>query len=132
MDKLLIVRAILVAARRRKVLRREEWRRERRRRWKAFVRRQAQQRLLFVLLLSGISARIGLGPSARALWANERSTHWWDHVVNSSFTGEDWLKNFRMSKATFLYLCEYLRAIISKSDTTMRKAIPIEQRVALT
>ena len=53
-------------------------------------------------------------------------------MVNPTFVAEDWLKNFRMSKATFLYLCEQLRAVISKSDTTMRKAIPTEHRVALT
>jgi hypothetical protein len=116
--KVLIVRAFLVAGRRREAMRREEWRRrERRRRWKAFVRGQAQQRLLFVLILAGISSSIGLGSSARALWAKERSTHWWEHVVNSSFTVDDWFKNFRMSKATFLYLCEQLRCLISKSDS---------------
>ena len=57
--KVLIVRAFLVAGRRRKAMRREEWRR-RERRWKAFVRTQAQQRLLFVLFLAGISTSIGL------------------------------------------------------------------------
>ena len=72
------------------------------------MRTQAQQRLLFVLFLAGISTSIGLGSSARALWAKERSTHWWDHVVNLSFTAEDWLKNFRMSKATFLYVNNYI------------------------
>ena len=52
--------------------------------------------------------------------------------MNSSFTPQDWLNNFRMSKDTFLYLCDKLRSSISKSDTIMRKAIPTEQRVALT
>ena len=41
-------------------------------------------------------------------------------------------ENFRMSNATFLYLCNELRSPIEKSDTIMRKAIPVEQRVALT
>ena len=72
------------------------------------MRRQAQQHLLFVLLLAGISTSIGLGSPERALWAKERSTHWWDHVVNSSFTAEDWLENFRMSKPTFLYVRSYM------------------------
>ena len=63
----------------------------------------------------------------QTVWTKERSTHWWEQVVNSSFTPQDWLNNFRMSKDTFLYLCDKLRSSISKSDTMMRKAIPTEQ-----
>ena len=127
------MRALLIARRRREAIRRERLRRrERRRRWKAFMRRQAQQRLVFVFLLAGISFSVGVGSSARALWAKERSTHWWDHVVNSSFTPQDWLMNFRVSKATFEYLCEQLRSSVTKSDTIMRKAIPTEKRIGLT
>ena len=56
---------------------------------KLFMQRRAQQRLVFVLLLAGISFSVGVGSSAKALWAKERSTHWWNHVVNSSFTPQD-------------------------------------------
>lgn len=62
----------------------------------------------------------------------ERSSHWWEHIVSSCFTPHDWLQNFHMSKDTFTYLCDQLRSSISKSDTTMRKAISTEQRVAIT
>lgn len=48
------------------------------------------------------------------------------------FMPYDWLENFRMSNATFLYICNELRSMIEKNDTNMRKAIPVEQRVALT
>ena len=37
-----------------------------------------------------------------------------------------------MSQATFVYVCDELRSAIEKTDTEMRKAIPVEQRVALT
>ena len=101
---------------RRKAIRCE--RRRSKRRWKTFVRRQAQQRLVFFLLLAEITSSIGQGSSVRALWTKERSTHWsthgWDH---SSFTHQDWLMNFRLSKATFLYLREQLHSSISKSDS---------------
>ena len=49
-----------------------------------------------------------------------------------NFTSDDWLENLRTSKATFLYVCNELRSSVEKSDTSMRKAIPVEQRVALT
>ena len=47
-------------------------------------------------------------------------------------TSLHWLENFRMSRATFMYLCNELRLAIERDDTAMRKAIPTEQRVALT
>ena len=37
-----------------------------------------------------------------------------------------------MSQATFVYVCDELRSAIEKANTEMRKAIPVEQRVALT
>jgi hypothetical protein len=37
-----------------------------------------------------------------------------------------------MSRATFIYVCDELRLAIEKSNTEMRKAIPVEQGVALT
>ncbi len=46
-------------------------------------------------------------------------------------TPHDWLQNFRMTHATFLYLCNELRSSIERSDTVIRRAIPVEQRLAL-
>ncbi len=37
-----------------------------------------------------------------------------------------------MSKGTFDYLCDKLRATIQRQDTQMRKAISLEKRVAIT
>ncbi len=52
--------------------------------------------------------------------------------MNSAFTPQDWLENFRMSRETFLYLCDKLSSRIGRNETVMRKAVPMEQRVALT
>ena len=51
--------------------------------------------------------------------------------MQDSFTAHDWIENFRMSHATFLYVCNELRPCIEKSDTRMRRCIPTERRVAL-
>ena len=67
----------------------------------------------------------------RLLWEKPRSSDWWEQVVLSTFTSEDWLSNFRMSKNTFNYLCEKL-SCVAKSDTVMRRAIPVEKQVAMT
>ena len=37
-----------------------------------------------------------------------------------------------MSQATFNYLCNELRSTIQKTDTHLRKAVSVEQRVAIT
>ena len=69
---------------------------------------------------------------SRSIWTKERSFTWWNRIVHGSFTKEDWLKNFPMSKGTFLYLCQELRHTISRHDTQMRKVLPCEMRVAIT
>ncbi len=97
-----------------------------------FRRRQANERLMFVLLccmsvyFSSVNARCG------RLWMKPRSCYWWDDVVLGTFTSDDWLTNFRMSKSTFDYVCLKLSPHIGKSDTVMRKAIEPKKRVALT
>ena len=37
-----------------------------------------------------------------------------------------------MSRATFMYVCNHLRPVITKKDTVMRKCISPEQRLAIT
>ena len=100
------------------------------RRRRDFAKRQSQERLMLALLLS--VAALTLQSPVRSLWVKQRSSYWWDHVVNSMFTPYDWIENFRMSQETFLYLCSELRESVERNDTIMRKAIPVEQRVALT
>ena len=43
----------------------------------------------------------GVVSSTRMMWAKERSSTWWEEVVNSNFTEQDWLENFHMSRSTF-------------------------------
>ena len=102
-----------------------------RRRRKAFYRKQARERAMFVMLLtSGLLA--SHLTTTRMLWAKERSGHWWEQIVNISFTAHDWVTNFLVSHETFLYLCDRLQIAIERSDTIMRKAITTEKRVGMT
>ena len=87
------------------------------------------ERFMFVVLISVTCCN--LSPE-RMIWMKERRTHWWEHVVKSTFTSQDWLENFRMSQTTFAYLCSELQSSIEKRDTEMRRAIPTDMRVALT
>ena len=133
MDKrvaaLLIVRALLLKRKRRAAMRLKRMKQERSRRKQAFVRRQAMERMLFIVWMSVTYSN--LSPE-RMIWTKERSSHWWEHIVKSTFTSQDWLENFCISQHTFLYLCDELWSSIKKSDTEMRKAVPTDMHVALT
>ena len=52
--------------------------------------------------------------------------------MRGSFTEEEWLKNFLMSKETCLPLCQELGHTISKRDRHMRIALLSEMQVATT
>ena len=100
------------------------------RRREAFRRRQAQHRMLFVLYLCSYVMQV-LVP-IRTVWMNERTDDWWKTIVNNTFSPHDWLTNFRMSQATFDYICSELKDEIEKNTTIMRNSISTRMRVAVT
>ena len=95
------------------------------RRRRAFARRQSRERLIFAFIMSTALLTIH-SPVVRSLWVKPRSSQWWEQVVNQMFTSYDWLENFRMSQATFLYVCSEVRPLIEKEDTVMRTALSSE------
>ena len=55
--------------------------------------------------------------SVRSVWMKERSNDWWGRIVWQTFSSYNWMENFRMSRETFVYVCneagqerEYLHA----------------------
>ena len=38
----------------------------------------------------------------------KRSGDWWDHIFMETFTSQEWLEYFRLSKDTFDYFCTEL------------------------
>ena len=95
---------------------------------KQFAKRQAQEFTLFITLVTLMSSLPVFLP--RMVWMRKRSGHWWEEIVKR-FTPQDWLNNFRVSPATFQYLCTELSPYISRKDTIMRKAIEMERRLGL-
>ena len=57
------------------------------------------------------------------LWFFTKSTYWWDDIVMNTFSEEDWMENFRVSKLTFDYLCTQLIPLIKR--TVLCKAITV-------
>ena len=61
-----------------------------------------------------------------------RTSAWWDNLLVGKMVKEEWYENFRMTKPSFMILWDKLRPYLTKRDTLMREAIPIEKRVGIT
>ena len=93
-----IAYACILARRRQRNERMARIRQENVMRRKRFARKQVQQHLLFILMIATASLYSHrVGSSTRMIWVKERSSTWWEQVVNWTFTEQDWLKNFHMS-----------------------------------
>lgn len=53
-------------------------------------------------------------------------------MVKESYTEELWYQNFRVTKETFTFILSEICGQISHQDTSMRKAISTETRLAVT
>ena len=112
--------------RRRIILRRQ--RLQRKRRLQVFERLQRQQLAGFTLFLA--SGALGnAGSSSRLVWTKPRNTSFLDEVV-IKWDDEEFKKNFRLTRATFQYLCSELQPHLQKM-TVVRTPISIEKRVSI-
>ena len=112
MDETVVATALLLRRKaNRKQREKEMYLRKRARaiRRRAFAAKQERQRLLFAVLLAMTTLTVRL-PTPRSIWMRQRSSYWWDHIVLSTFTHEQWMENFRMSKTTFIMICNELRS----------------------
>ena len=94
-------------------------------------------RMLFVLVLcivfmySGMEERLCRMPVFKQInQINQIKSI--NHIVLETFTSQEWLENFRLSKSTFDYLCTQLTLYLQYQDTHLRKAISVKKRVAIT
>ena len=53
-------------------------------------------------------------------------------IVQETFNETDWTENVRIRKETFIYICDQLKPVIERQDTQLRKAVSVQQRVAIT
>ena len=96
-----------------------------------FFGRQRRHKMvfLFLLLASTLTSQLHI---ERSICVKERSSDFWDYIVNRTFNQNDWYENFRMGKETFEYLCNELKVYIEKKDTWLHQAIPVKLRLAIT
>ncbi|XP_049316544.1 uncharacterized protein LOC125779312 [Bactrocera dorsalis] len=80
-----------------------------------------------ILMLTTIPLCKEINP--RSIWAYKRHGNFWEKDV-PSMNDRVFKETFRMSRATFEILCEYVKGI-TKQDSCYRKCIPLQKRVAV-
>ncbi|XP_077186774.1 uncharacterized protein LOC143834080 [Paroedura picta] len=72
-----------------------------------------------------------LSAGPHRFWSRQISQDWWERVVLETWGPSQWLQSFRMTKDTFLELCEKLRPELQRQTTTMRAPLSVEKRVGI-
>ena len=62
----------------------------------------------------------------------KRSDHWWEYIVLQTFSSQEWLESFRISKDTFDSVCPTDPTHLQCQDTHLWKAVSVKKRVAIT
>nr|XP_032803752.1 uncharacterized protein LOC116939466 isoform X2 [Petromyzon marinus] len=77
-------------------------------------------------------ARAALRPRRR-FWMAPQSQQWWECVVQERFADADWLREFRMRRATFERLCSLVAADVAPAAAAafVRKPVDTRKRVAI-
>ena len=79
-----------------------------------FITKQRRQRVAFLFVISIAVLHIHSPPPLRSMWCKEQTCYWWEQTVGQTFTTQDRLENFRMTNATFIYLCNEIRYLIER------------------
>ncbi|PWA23147.1 hypothetical protein CCH79_00001919 [Gambusia affinis] len=95
------------------------------RRMKRLRMRRRASNFMVVMIMSTLYRR-----QQRTIWVQPRPSTWWE-TVSSSWDEVDWKKNFRMTKTSFLCLCDILRPCLTRQHTNFRSPLPVELRVAI-
>ncbi|XP_066929993.1 uncharacterized protein [Clytia hemisphaerica] len=78
-----------------------------------------------------------LARNERKIWALERHEFWftdlWDRrdEIDNNVRHSQWRQDFRIKKETFEMLVRLMSPRLAKQDTQLRRAVPIEKRIAI-
>ena len=64
----------------------------------------------------------------RRAWVFPRPQNWFQELLNNRALDNWWNKNFRVSRATFEFICRLVGPAIARRNTRMRDAVPVEKR----
>ena len=101
----------------------------------AMIACKMQRKCLLNLLLTDGSRRIPkIKPNCKPCqcWIRPgRTNGWWLGFHQNRVAPSEWKENFRVSRESFLALCTELNEHVVKSSTRFRKAVSVEEQVAL-
>ena len=63
--------------------------------------------------------------------AKKRSSDWHDRILLQTFTDEQWVENFRITRQTFNKVCRVLEPDLSPMANTIQDALDVQKQVAL-
>ena len=69
--------------------------------------------------------------SRRRAWVWPRRQFIFEDLLARRLPDNFWRENFRVTQETFFKICEVVLPELAKQDTAMRRAIPVEKRVAI-
>ena len=61
----------------------------------------------------------------------KRSSDWYDRIVLQTFTDEQCVENFSITRQTFNKVCRVLEPDLSPMENTVRDALDVQKQVAL-
>ena len=85
---------------------------------------------LQLLYLFHRARRMLVGRQPRRAWVFPRPQNWFQQLLNNRALDFWWKENFRVSRATFEFICQRVGPVMQRQSTRMRDAIPVDKRVA--
>ena len=98
--------------------------------WFLLKKRTQNSGLTAQAILFLLTALVSHFTVERSLQQIPRTSAWFD-LAYSTYSDDQWYANFRVSKNTFHFLVDELRADLERQDTEMRKAVTVHRKVAL-
>ena len=104
--------------------------------WYLMRRRFQRWRLLAMIqqstavLTRQIRRRETRAHARRSVWSLPRPQLWFERLLNDRSRDGWWKENFWVSRATFEYICRLVGPALSRQNTAMRAAVPVEKRVS--
>ena len=104
-----------------------------------FILRRMRRRRLRVRFLQSLqmlylfyrNRRLQVARRPRRAWIFPRPQNWFQELLNNRALDHWWKENFRVSRATFEYICRLVGPAIVRQNTRMRDAVPVEKRVTV-
>ena len=66
----------------------------------------------------------------KTVWTHNRPQFWFEDLMANQYDDAIWKRHFRVNRNTFMHICNLVQPQLTKRNTHMRRAIPVEKRVA--